>query len=111
MDKPRPMVELRERVVEEFGVDGFLDFINFLHHDFPVRGEDVGGEFAPGGGGGFIVICGEDTELVEEVSGVLIAATAVLEAAVVVEHVYHLDCDSVLLFEELQVGNFVAAEV
>ena len=38
VDQPGAVLELRQRVAEQFGVDGFFDFVHFLHGHFPVGG-------------------------------------------------------------------------
>ena len=43
--------------------------------------------------------------------GIGVAAAAVLKAAVVVEHLYHLYGNSMVGFEEFKIGNLVTAEV
>ena len=99
VDEPSSVGKLCERVVEEFGVDGFLYFLNFLHGGLPVRGEDFGGELSPCCGGNFVVVGGEDAELVKEVAGGLVVAATVLEVAEVVEDVDHFDCDLYFISE------------
>ncbi len=47
MDQPRTVLQLGQGIVEEFGVDGFFDFVDFFHGYFPVRGQYLRGQFAP----------------------------------------------------------------
>lgn len=93
VNKPSSVGELCEGVVEEFGVDGFLDFLDFFHGDFPVCREDLRGKFSPCCGRDFVVVGGEDAELVEQVAGGLVVTAAVLEVAEIVEDVDHFDRD------------------
>ena len=111
VDQPGAMLKLGERVVEEFGVDGLLDLVDFFHDNIPLGGQDVAGKLAPSGGSDLVVIGGKDAELIEEMGGIGIAPTTVLKAAVVVEHVNILYGDFVIRLEELEIGNLVAAEV
>jgi hypothetical protein len=43
VDQPGAVVELRKRVVEEFGVDALFDFLDFFHGVVPFCAEDFGG--------------------------------------------------------------------
>ncbi len=50
VDQPGAVLQLRERVVEQFRVDGLFGFVDFLHRYLPVRRQDFGRELAPCGG-------------------------------------------------------------
>ena len=79
------MLELRERVVEELRVDGLFDFVDFLHHAVPLRGQYLRSQFSPSGGGDFVVVGRKNTELIEQMCRVLVTATIVLKASIVVK--------------------------
>ena len=51
------MLELGEWEGEEAGLDGFFELGDLVQGGFPVYGEDLGGEFAPGCAGDFVVVC------------------------------------------------------
>jgi hypothetical protein len=93
VDEPCPVGELCEGVVEEFGIDGFLDLLDFFHCGLPVRGEDFGRELSPCCGRDFIVVGGQDSKLVEEFGCSLVVAAAVLKIAKVVQNIDHLNSD------------------
>ena len=111
VDEPGAVLQLRERVVEQLGVDRLLDFRDLLHGHVPVEREDVAGQLAPGGRADLVGVGRQDAELVEQVRGVGVVAAVVLEAAVGVQHVDHGARHAVLLLQELQVGHLVAAQV
>ena len=91
MNEPRSVGELCEGVVEEFGVNGFLDFLDFFHSRLPVCGEDFGCELSPCCSGDFIIVCGQDSELVEEFGCCLVVTAAILEISKVVQDIDHLN--------------------
>ena len=93
VNEPCAVSKLCERIGEEFGIDGFLHLLHFLHSRLPVCGEDFRGELSPCGGRDFVVVGGEHSELVEEFRGRSVVSTAVLEVSEVVENVDHLDGD------------------
>lgn len=111
VDQPGAVLELTQRVVEETGLDRVLDLLDLLHSTIPAGGQNFRGELTPCGGSNLVVVGGEDTELVQQLSGIAVATAAVLEATIVEKAVDHVGGDTVLLLEELQVGDLVAAQV
>lgn len=93
VDKPCAMLQLRKRVVEQFGVDTLLHFLNLLEGGLPARCEDFRGQLTPCGCRDFVVVCGKDTELVKQIGGGAVVAAAVLEVAEIVKRVDHFDGD------------------
>lgn len=64
MDEPGAVGELCQRVVEELGINRFFHFLYLLHSRFPVRSQDFGRQLSPCCSRDFIVVRGQDSELV-----------------------------------------------
>ena len=99
MEQPCAVLELCKRVVEEAGVDDFLDLIDFFNGRVPIYRKDLAGKFAPGGLSLFVAVgclvsvsaagkkqevegvvsTHQDTEAIQQLRSVGIDAAAVLE--------------------------------
>jgi hypothetical protein len=91
VDEPSAVGELRQRVVEELGIDRFLHFLHLLHSRLPVRSQDFRSQLSPCRGRDLVVVGGENSELVKQFSCCLIVSAAVLEVAKVIQDINHLD--------------------
>lgn len=141
VDEPCAVLQLRKWVVEQLGVDALLHLLHLLEGRLPARCEDLRGQLTPCSCRDLVVICGKDTELVEQIGGGTIVAAAVLEVAEIVKRVDHFDGDLsrsgsaralqpyekgirnasynqvttityiMVLLQELQVGNLVTPQV
>jgi hypothetical protein len=126
VDQPCAVLQLCEGVVEEARVDELFKLVDLLDSRVPVYGQNFAGEFAPGGRALFVAVGGlsrqhflldsssqtyQHAEAVEQLSGMRVDATAVLELAKLVQLVHHLDRHAVRVLEVGQVLHLVAAQV
>lgn len=99
--EPCPVLELRQRVVEQPRVDILADLFELLHSTLPVSRQNLRCELAPRCRRNLVVVGREDTELVQKLSSCRIVAAAVLKVSKVVQCCDHLDGDLIRLCQQL----------
>lgn len=105
------MLQLGERVVEEARVDGLLDLHDLLHCALPVDCQDIAGQLPPCCGVDFVVVGGEDAELVEQLSSRGVVSTGILELSKIIQLIHHLRSHAVVLLEVVHVAVLVTPQV